>query len=64
MMTDAATVETTPNAAFVVFAGPHLDGGVFLKSRYHSSSCGSWEQMEWLQSDKIDKRNHRCHGHC
>ena len=55
MMTDAATVETTPNAAFVVFAGPYLDGGVFLKSRYHSSSCGSWEQMEWLQSDKIDK---------
>lgn len=55
MMTDATSIETTANAAFVVFAAPYLDGGVFLKSRYHSSSCGSWEQMEWLQNDKIDK---------
>lgn len=55
MMTDAAEVGTTPNASFVVFAPPYLDGGVFLKSRYHSSSCGTWEQMEWLQNDEIDQ---------
>lgn len=55
MMTEAAAVETTPNASFVVFAAPYLDGGAFLKSRYHSSSCGTWEQMEWLQNDEIDE---------
>jgi len=25
-----------------------------LMTRYHSSSCGSWEQGEWLQNDEID----------
>ncbi len=54
MMTDAQTVETTPNASFVVFAPPYLDGGGYLKARYHSSSVGSWEQMEWLQDAEID----------
>lgn len=54
MMSDAQTVETTPNASIVVFAPPYLDAGSVLKTRYHSSSCGSWEQMEWLQNNKID----------
>ncbi len=54
MMTDAQTIETTPNASFVVFAPPYLDGGGYLKARYHSSSCGTWEQMEWLQNAEID----------
>ena len=55
MMTDAQTVETTPNASLVEYGSPYLDGGGFLKARYHSSSCGTWEQMEWLQSPEIDK---------
>lgn len=54
MMTDAQTAETTPNASIVSFAPAYLDAGSILKTRYHSSSCGSWEQMEWLQDNKID----------
>nr|WP_312579396.1 ABC transporter substrate-binding protein [Sedimentibacter sp.] len=54
MMTDAQTIETTPNASIVSFAPAYLDAGNILKTRYHSSSCGSWEQMEWLQDNKID----------
>ncbi len=54
MMTDAQTVETTPNASIVAFAPTYLDAGSVLKTRYHSNSCGSWEQMEWLQDKEID----------
>lgn len=54
MMTDAETVETTPNASFVAYAPSYLDGSGYLKNRYHSSSCGTWEQMEWLQDPEID----------
>jgi peptide/nickel transport system substrate-binding protein len=54
MMSDAQTVESTPNASVVAFAPAYLDAGSVLKTRYHSSSCGSWEQMEWLQDDNID----------
>lgn len=55
MMTDASTVESTPNASFVSFNPAYADGGPALKPRYHSSSCGTWEQMEWLQDSEIDK---------
>lgn len=54
MMTDAQTVETTPNASIVVFSPAYIDAGGVLKSRYHSDSCGTWEQMEWLQDEEID----------
>jgi peptide/nickel transport system substrate-binding protein len=54
MMTDAQTAETTPNASIVAFAPAYLDAGSILKTRYHSSSCGSWEQMEWLKDNEID----------
>lgn len=54
MMTDAKKIETTPNASIVAFAPAYLDAGSILKTRYHSDSCGSWEQMEWLQDDGLD----------
>ncbi len=37
MMTDASTVESTPNASFVSFNPAYADGGPALKPRYHSS---------------------------
>lgn len=54
MMTDAQTPKTTPNASIVAFAPSNMDAGSILKTRYHSNSCGSWEQMEWLQDNEID----------
>lgn len=56
MMTDAQTIETTPNASSVAFAPAYSDAGSVLKTRYHSGSCGSWEQMEWLQDAGIDSK--------
>ncbi len=55
MMADAQKMETTPNAS-LVFVAPHYnEAGSMLMSRYHSSSCGTWEQMEWLQDENIDR---------
>ena len=50
-----AKVETTPNGS-VIFVAPHYaEAGSMLESRYHSRSCGTWEQGEWLQNPEIDK---------
>jgi peptide/nickel transport system substrate-binding protein len=50
-----AKVETTPNGS-VIFVSPHYaEAGSMLESRYHSRSCGTWEQGEWLQNPEIDK---------
>lgn len=54
MIADAQTVETTPNASLVNNSPSYFEAGAMLKTRYHSSSCGTWEQMEWLQDPKID----------
>ncbi len=54
MIADAQTMETTPHASFVNFAPSYFEAGATLKTRYHSSSTGSWEQMEWLQDPEID----------
>ncbi|MDR1134453.1 MAG: ABC transporter substrate-binding protein [Synergistaceae bacterium] len=55
MITDAQSPDTTPQISFVNFASPYFEAGGMLRTRYHSSSCGSWEQMEWLQDSKLDK---------
>lgn len=54
MIADAQTIDTTPNASLVNFAPSYFEAGAILKTRYHSSSIGSWEQMEWLQDAKLD----------
>lgn len=54
MIADAQTIETTPNASFVNFAPSYFEAGAVLKTRYHSTSTGSWEQMEWLQDPELD----------
>lgn len=48
-------METTSNGT-IVFVAPHYaEAGSMLESRYHSSSCGTWEQGEWLQDANLDK---------
>lgn len=55
MIADAQTKETTPHGS-VVFVSPHYaEAGSMLTTRYHSSSCGTWEQCEWLENDEIDR---------
>jgi len=49
-----AKTKTTPTGA-VIFVAPHYaEAGSMLESRYHSRSCGTWEQGEWLQDPEID----------
>jgi len=54
MIADAQTIETTPNASLVNNSPSYFEAGAMLKTRYHSSSTGTWEQMEWLQNDEVD----------
>ena len=54
MVNNMAKPETTPNGA-IIFVSPHYpEAGSMLESRYHSNSCGTWEQGEWLQDPEID----------
>lgn len=54
MIDKAAKVETTPHI-MSVFVNPHYpEAGSTLKTKYHSATAGSWEQVEWLQNNEID----------
>jgi len=54
-LTDIMTrLETTPTGVIMAVAPHYGEAGSMLESRYHSSSCGTWEQGEWLQNPEID----------
>jgi len=54
MIADAATPETTANATLLNVGASYFDAGGFLKTRYHTDTFGSWEQMEWYANDELD----------
>lgn len=54
MTANAQSIETTPNASIVQWSPNFFEAGDVFKSRYHSKSTGSWEQMEWLLDEKLD----------
>jgi len=47
-------LETSPHGVIISVAPHYAEAGSLLWSRYHSSSCGTWEQGEWLQNPEID----------
>ena len=47
-------METTSNGTICIVQPHYAEAGSMLMSRYHSNSCGSWEQGEWLQNPEID----------
>ena len=49
-----ANLETTPNGAVITTVSHYAEAGSALETRYHSNSCGTWEQGEWLQNPEID----------
>ncbi len=55
MTANAQTIETTPNASIVQWSPSFFEAGDVFKSRYHSDSTGSWEQMEWLLDEELDE---------
>ncbi len=55
MTAKAQTIETTPNASIVLWGPSYFEAGAVFKTRYHSDSTGSWEQMEWVLDEELDK---------
>lgn len=47
--------DTTPQLITFNSAAAYNDVGSFLESRYHSKNCGTWEQCEWIQDEKLDE---------
>lgn len=56
MIADAQNVDTTAHLTFVNTNASYFEAGAVLKTRYHSSSTGTWEQMEWLRNADIDAK--------
>ncbi|MDR2247953.1 MAG: ABC transporter substrate-binding protein, partial [Treponema sp.] len=54
MIESAQSIESTPNLSIVLTAPSYFEAGAVLKSRYHSSSSGTWEQMEWILNPTLD----------
>ena len=49
------SVETTPHMVSINSGPAFDDAGVYLMSRYHSSTTGTWEQGEWLLHPELDR---------
>jgi peptide/nickel transport system substrate-binding protein len=47
-------LETTPHGILISAYPPYYDAGSMLMARYHSISCGTYHQGEWLQDPEID----------
>lgn len=49
-----AKEETTPALSLSFNAPDYPEAGAILVSRFHSSTCGTWSQTEWLQDETVD----------
>ncbi|MCK4241126.1 MAG: ABC transporter substrate-binding protein [Candidatus Atribacteria bacterium] len=47
-------LETTPHGVLISISPHYAEAGSMLIARYHSSSCGTYFQGEWLQDPEID----------
>jgi len=54
MVNNMAKPESTANGSVIFVSAHYSEAGSMLESRYHSNSCGTWEQGEWLQNPEID----------
>jgi len=51
---EMGSLETCAHMYDILVAAHYPEAGSLLESRYHSKSCGTWEQGEWLQNETID----------
>lgn len=54
MMDRVGAPETTPHMMIINSAPGYDEAGVYLESRYHSKTMGTWEQGEWLGNKELD----------
>jgi peptide/nickel transport system substrate-binding protein len=54
-MVDATSkLDSSPSIATIYVSSDLPEAGLMLKQRYHSSTTGTWQQVEWLQDKKLD----------
>jgi peptide/nickel transport system substrate-binding protein len=54
MVENTSKLETSPNIATIYVSSDLPEAGLMLKQRYHSSTTGTWQQVEWLQDAELD----------
>jgi peptide/nickel transport system substrate-binding protein len=54
MVENTSKLETSPNIATIYVSSDLPEAGLMLKQRYHSSTTGTWQQVEWLQDTELD----------
>jgi peptide/nickel transport system substrate-binding protein len=54
MVENTSKLETSPNIATIYVSSDLPEAGLMLKQRYHSSTTGTWQQVEWLQDPELD----------
>jgi peptide/nickel transport system substrate-binding protein len=54
MIAEMANETLAPHIETIFVAPHYAEAGSMLESRYHSRSCGTWEQNEWLQNTTLD----------
>ncbi len=54
LVENTSKLETSPSIATIYVSADLPEAGLMLKQRYHSSTTGTWQQVEWLQDPKLD----------
>jgi len=54
LVENTSKLETSPNIATIYVSSDLPEAGLMLKQRYHSSTTGTWQQVEWLQDPDLD----------
>lgn len=50
----AGSKESTPHLASIFVTPSYGEAGSQLRARFHSSTAGTWEQLEWLENAELD----------
>jgi peptide/nickel transport system substrate-binding protein len=54
LVENTSKLETSPSIATIYVSSDLPEAGLMLKQRYHSSTTGTWQQVEWLQDSALD----------
>jgi len=54
LVENTSKLETSPSIATIYVSSDLPEAGLMLKQRYHSSTTGTWQQVEWLQNPTLD----------
>ncbi len=54
LVENTSKLETSPSIATIYVSADLPEAGLMLKQRYHSSTTGTWQQVEWLQNPTLD----------